>query len=154
MSRRLWPLHSSCTDCYCFVCSYCRSVLLLLPLSVGHSCKRESSWQLLSISTKWSFVTHHFSSHSRGIVLPCRLENVFELWLWWVGDFICNRFQFFKCGVFQELQCTLGQKSTFYPKILKLKIPIVTKFTFLKPHFSQNSHFWNHIFHKIHNSDI
>ena len=34
---------------------------------------------------------------------------------------------------------TLGQKSTFYPKIHILKIPIFTKFTFLKYHFSQNS---------------
>ena len=38
-------------------------------------------------------------------------------------------------------QNTLGQKSTFYPKIHILKIPIFTKFTFLKSHFSQNSHF-------------
>ena len=36
---------------------------------------------------------------------------------------------------------TLGQKSTFFPKNLILKIPIFTKFTFLKSHFSQNSHF-------------
>ena len=38
-------------------------------------------------------------------------------------------------------QDTLGQKSIFYPKIHILKIPIFTKFTFLKSHFSQNSHF-------------
>ena len=36
---------------------------------------------------------------------------------------------------------TLGQKSTFYPKIHILKIPIFTKVTFLKSHFSQNSQF-------------
>ena len=36
---------------------------------------------------------------------------------------------------------TLGQKSTFYPKIHILKISIFTKFLFLKSHFSQNSHF-------------
>ena len=47
---------------------------------------------------------------------------------------------------------TLGQKSTFHPKIHTLKIPtftkihlseisLFTKFTFLKSHFSQNSHF-------------
>ena len=41
---------------------------------------------------------------------------------------------------------TLGQKSTFYPKIHILKIPIFTRFTYLKYHFSQNSHFWNLIF--------
>ena len=37
----------------------------------------------------------------------------------------------------------LGQKSTFYPKSHTLKIPIFTKFTFLKPQFSQNSLFSN-----------
>ena len=41
-----------------------------------------------------------------------------------------------------------GKKSTFYPKIHTLKIPIFTKFTFLKSHFSQNSHFQSLIFHK------
>ena len=30
----------------------------------------------------------------------------------------------------------------------------ITKFTFLKPQFSQNSHFWNLNFHKIHISEI
>ena len=35
-----------------------------------------------------------------------------------------------------------------------MKIPIFTKFTFLKSHFSQNSPFWSLIFHKIHNSEI
>ena len=59
---------------------------------------------------------------------------------------------------------TLGQKFTFYPKIHILKIPIFTKFTslkshfsqstFLKSHFPQNSHIWNLIFHKIHLSGI
>ena len=43
----------------------------------------------------------------------------------------------------------LGQKSTFqifYPNIHIYKIPIFTKFTFLKSQFSQNSLFWNLIF--------
>ena len=40
---------------------------------------------------------------------------------------------------------TLGQKSTFYPKIHKLKIPFFFFFFFL-----QNSPFWNLNFHKIH----
>ena len=40
---------------------------------------------------------------------------------------------------------TLGQKSTFYPKIHILKIAIFTKFTFLKSQFSLI-----HFFHKIH----
>ena len=40
-------------------------------------------------------------------------------------------------------------KSIFYP-IYILKIPIFTKFTFHKYHFSQNSPFVNLIFHKIH----
>ena len=48
----------------------------------------------------------------------------------------------------------LGQKSTFYPNIHIVKIPIFTKFTFLKSHFSRNSHFWNLNFHKIHISEI
>ena len=47
-------------------------------------------------------------------------------------------------------QSTLEQKPTFYPEIHILKFPIFTKFTLLKSHFSQNSHFWNLIFHKIH----
>ena len=38
-------------------------------------------------------------------------------------------------------QATLRQKSTFDPKIHLLKIPIFTKFTFLKSQFSQNSPF-------------
>ena len=45
---------------------------------------------------------------------------------------------------------TLGQKFTFYPKIHILKIPIFTKFTSLRSHFSQNSPFWKLNFHKIH----
>ena len=36
---------------------------------------------------------------------------------------------------------TLGQKSTFYPKIHLSEISIFTKFTFLKCHFSKNSPF-------------
>ena len=44
----------------------------------------------------------------------------------------------------------LKSKSIFYSKLHKSKIPIFTKFTFLKSLFSQNSHFWNLIFHKIH----
>ena len=51
---------------------------------------------------------------------------------------------------FQKSNNKLGQKSTFYPKIHLLKIPIFTKFTFLKSHFSQNSHYEYLIFHKIH----
>ena len=35
----------------------------------------------------------------------------------------------------------VSRYSTFYPKIHMLKIQIFTKFTFLKSHFSQNSHF-------------
>ena len=54
----------------------------------------------------------------------------------------------------QSLLCTLGQISTFYPKIHTLKIPIFTKFTFQKSHFSQNSPFWNLILHKIHIFEI
>ena len=47
------------------------------------------------------------------------------------------------------------QKSTFYPKKNHiLKIPIFTKFTFLKSYFSQYSHIWNLIFNKIHTSEI
>ena len=49
---------------------------------------------------------------------------------------------------------TLGQKFTFYPKIHTLKIPIFTKFTFLKSHISQNSQFWNLNSPKIHLSEI
>ena len=64
-------------------------------------------------------------------------------------------------AIFTSSIYTLGQKSTFYPKIHTLKIPIFTKFTFLKSHFftkftflkshfSQNSHFQSLIFYKIH----
>ena len=35
-------------------------------------------------------------------------------------------------------------------KIHIFKISILTKFTFLKAHFSQNSHLWNPFYHKIH----
>ena len=42
-----------------------------------------------------------------------------------------------------------GKNPYFYPKIHISKIPIFTKFTFLKSQFSQNSHFQNLIFHKI-----
>ena len=45
---------------------------------------------------------------------------------------------------------TLGQKSTFYPKIHMFKIPYFKKFTFSKSHISKNSRFQNHIFHKNH----
>ena len=45
---------------------------------------------------------------------------------------------------------TLGQKSSIYPKIHILKYHFLTKFAFSKSHFSQNSHFQNLIFHKIH----
>ena len=50
--------------------------------------------------------------------------------------------------------CHAGAKIHIYPKIHILKIPIFTKFMFLKPHFSQNSHFGNLNFHKIHISEI
>ena len=36
---------------------------------------------------------------------------------------------------------TLGQKSTFYPKIHIVKIPIFPKITFLRSQFSQNAPF-------------
>ena len=45
---------------------------------------------------------------------------------------------------------TLGQKSSFHPKIHILKISLFTKFTFSKSHLSQNSHSQSLIFHKIH----
>ena len=48
----------------------------------------------------------------------------------------------------------LGQKSKIYPKIHLFEISFFAKFTFLKSHFSQNSHFWNFIFHKIHIFEI
>ena len=49
---------------------------------------------------------------------------------------------------------TLGQKSSNHPKIHIFKISLFPKFTFLKSHFSQNSHFQSLIFHKIHNFKI
>ena len=44
-------------------------------------------------------------------------------------------------GNFSTIFYTLGQKSTFHPKIHILKIPIFTKFTTLKSQNSQNSLF-------------
>ena len=49
---------------------------------------------------------------------------------------------------------TLGQKSSIYPKIRILKISLFTKFTISGSHFTQNSHFQNLIFHKIHKFKI
>ena len=46
--------------------------------------------------------------------------------------------------------CTMGQKSSIYPKIHILKILFLTKFTFWKSQFWQNSHFEKFNFHKIH----
>ena len=43
-----------------------------------------------------------------------------------------------------------GKNQHFIQKIHIMKIPIFTKFTFLKSQFPQNSHFCNLIFHKIH----
>ena len=51
---------------------------------------------------------------------------------------------------FDPLWYTLGQKSIFCPKIHILKISVLTKFTFLKSHLSQNSQFQSLIFDKIH----
>ena len=47
-----------------------------------------------------------------------------------------------------------GAKIHILSKNHILKIPLFTKYTFLKLHFSQNSHFWNLIFHKIHIFEI
>ena len=42
------------------------------------------------------------------------------------------------------------QKSSIDPKVHILKISLVTKFTFSKSYFPQNSYFQNLIFHKVH----
>ena len=56
-----------------------------------------------------------------------------------------------KVRINRRLKNTLGQNPSIYPKI---HISLFTKFTFLKSHFSQNSHFQYFIFHKIHNFKI
>ena len=58
--------------------------------------------------------------------------------------------QFLNCKTSPNIQFTLGQKSTIYPKIHVLKLWFFTKFTIPKSHFWQNSQFQNLIFHKIH----
>ena len=78
--RRLWPLHSSCTDCYCFVCLYCRPVAVLPLPSVGHSCKRESSWQLLLKLYKM-IICHSSLLKTLERLFLRVLQLCFELWL-------------------------------------------------------------------------
>ena len=49
-----------------------------------------------------------------------------------------------------ELPALRGkEESSIHPKIAILRILFFTKFTFSQSHFSQNSHFYNLIFHKI-----
>ena len=53
-------------------------------------------------------------------------------------------------GVRKGITLTLGQKSTFYPKIQISKFSFLTKLTFQKSNFSHDSHYKNLIFDKIH----
>ena len=115
--RRLWPLHSSCTNCYYFVYLYCRPAVVLPLPSVGHSCKRESSWQLLLKLYKMIICHSSLLKTFEAILRVFQLWKCFELWLqtlFYEGGSVWNTNQVFYALIFMwqfDYRRVFGQPS-------------------------------------------
>ena len=73
----------------------------------------------------------------------------FECPPWWI-NLVCQWIENTHWGETTHFIQKSHFENVSFDKIQLLKTPIFTKFTFLKSRLSQNSPFWNLIFHKIH----